>query len=65
MTSKRAWLVGVTASLGLVMLAAGIFLYWFYGTWDATDVEPYREAEAIGGAGLVILVIAWALSRKR
>lgn len=65
MTNKRAWLVGIMASLGILTLAVGIFLYWFYLTWDATDIEPYRESEAIGAAGCVILVAAWALSRKR
>ena len=65
MTKKRAWVVGITASTGIVTLAAGAFLYWFYSTWDATDIEPYREAEAIAAAGCVILVVAWALSRKR
>src|SRR6476469_1196703 len=42
MTKKRAWLVGITASMGIVTLAAGTLLYWFYYTWDATAIEPYR-----------------------
>ena len=65
MTNKRAWVVGVTASLGIVTAAAGIFYWWLVSDWEATDIEPYREAEAITAVGCVILVVAWAISRKR
>lgn len=65
MAQRGRALAGGLGCAGLVVAAAGIWLWMFYDYVSATDPEPLQLAQALIAVGCILFLAAVVLWRRR